>query len=219
MAIKSIKPNQKKKLKKKPTNLLLIFTRNPELGKCKTRLAATTGDKIALEIYKFLLEHTVAITRNLKAEKYVYYSEEIWEDDVWDSKLYTKKLQEGIDLGERMKNAFNEGFKSGFERIIIIGSDMYDLSHEDLNSAFEKLNHHDVIVGPAQDGGYYLLGLKSNQNELFSNKAWGTGTVLKHTLEDLNEANYSLIDERNDVDVFEDIKDIKVFQHFFKTKI
>ena len=203
-------------MKKKATNLLLIFTRNPELGKCKTRLAATTGAKAALDIYKFLVAHTVAITKNLKVEKYVYYSEEIWEDDVWDSKLYTKKLQKGIDLGERMKKAFNEGFKSGFEKIIIIGSDMYDLSYKDLNDAFEKLNHHDVIVGPAQDGGYYLLGLKSNKDELFFNKAWGTGTVLKHTLENLSETNYGLIDERNDVDVFEDIKDIEAFQHFFK---
>ena len=203
-------------MKKNTGNLLLIFTRNPELGKCKTRLAATTGNQIALDIYEFLLEHTTKITSGLDIEKYVYYSEEIWEDDIWDSKIYSKKLQEGIDLGERMKNAFIDGFDSGFQKIIIIGSDMYDLSEEDLKSAFLKLDHHDFVIGPATDGGYYLLGMKSYKENLFSDKAWGTGNVLKHTLENLAQENYALLEERNDVDLYEDIKDISAFDPFLK---
>ena len=85
-------------LKKTSDNLLLIFTRNPELGKCKTRLAATVGDNSALEIYKFLLRHTVSITEHLSFDKQVYYSEEIWEEDVWDTTIFDKKAQKGIDL-------------------------------------------------------------------------------------------------------------------------
>ncbi|MEC7265229.1 MAG: TIGR04282 family arsenosugar biosynthesis glycosyltransferase, partial [Bacteroidota bacterium] len=111
-------------------SLLLILTRNPELGKCKTRLAATVGDAAALEIYKFLLDHTVSLTKDLRVDKWVYYSEEIWEDDIWDNNIYQKKLQEGKDLGERMLNAFKEGFQAGFDQVVIIGSDMYHLAQE-----------------------------------------------------------------------------------------
>lgn len=215
MAKKYTLPNQKN-LKKKSTDLLLIFTRNPELGKCKTRLAATTGDQIALEIYKFLLEHTVKITEELSVEKQVYYSETIWKDDVWNEEFYTKKLQQGIDLGERMKNAFENGFKSGFNKIIIIGSDMYDLSDTDIKKAFAALNKTDYVLGPAEDGGYYLLGMKKLKDELFNDKAWGTGNVLKDTLMNLKNEKYSMLEERNDVDLFEDIQDHDAFQPFFK---
>ncbi|WP_420603990.1 TIGR04282 family arsenosugar biosynthesis glycosyltransferase [Flagellimonas sp.] len=200
----------------KKKNLLLIFTRNPELGKCKTRLASKVGDYAALEVYKFLLEHTVSVTQNLNMEKYVYYSESIWKNDVWDNTVYQKKLQNGNDLGMRMKQAFLDGFDSGFEKIIIIGSDMYDLSQKNLEEAFAKLDEHDYVLGPAEDGGYYLLGMTSFKEELFQNKDWGTDTVLHNTLSDLKNENYFMLKTKNDVDHYEDIKDIPVFQQFLK---
>ena len=194
----------------------MILTRNPELGKCKTRLAATVGDRAALEIYQFLLQHTVSLTKHLKVEKWVYYSEEIWEDDMWDNAHYQKKLQIGKDLGERMQNAFKEGFQAGFEKIIVIGSDMYNLAQTDLEEAFSKLETHDYVVGPAEDGGYYLLGMKSLNEALFRDKEWGTDTVLADTLQDLKTARVGLLPERNDKDYYEDIKDIKAFAPFIK---
>ena len=201
---------------KNSDNLLLIFTRNPELGKCKTRLAATVGDNTALDIYKFLLNHTVTITQNLAVDKEVFYSEEIWENDIWDASIFSKKLQEGIDLGERMHNAFSKGFKKGYKKICIIGSDMFDLSQKDLENAFTQLETNDFVVGPAEDGGYYLLGMNTLKSTLFNDKAWGTGTVLKHTLHDLQDTNYSTLPIKNDVDLYEDIKDINAFQAFLK---
>ncbi|WP_090293616.1 TIGR04282 family arsenosugar biosynthesis glycosyltransferase [Flagellimonas zhangzhouensis] len=197
-------------------NLLLILTRNPELGKCKTRLAAKVGDEAALEIYKFLIERTVDFTKDLAVDKWVFYSEKIWEDDIWDHTIYSKKLQKGTDLGERMKNAFSEGFNAGFKNVIIIGSDMYHLNPSDLEEAFAQLENHDFVVGPAQDGGYYLLGMKSLKEELFQQKAWGTDTVLKDTLKDISNFKVSLLEEKNDIDYYEDIKDIKVFEPFLK---
>src|SRR5690554_950545 len=89
---------------------LIIFTRNPELGKCKTRLAKTIGDENALEVYKFLLSHTASIAEQVKADRYVFYSENIIKDDLWDIGTFRKKLQNGDDLGQRMKNAFVELF-------------------------------------------------------------------------------------------------------------
>ncbi len=197
-------------------NLLLIFTRNPELGKCKTRLAAKVGDHTALEIYTFLLEHTHNITKEVRAAKEVHYSEEIWENDIWGNTHYHKKAQQGKDLGERMLNAFNEGFEAGYENIIIIGSDMYDLSTDDLNAAFEELHKTDFVVGPAEDGGYYLLGMTKIKASLFKNKAWGTNTVLKSTLNDLKNESVKLLKIKNDVDLYEDIQYIEAFQPFLK---
>lgn len=197
-------------------NLLLIFTRNPQLGKCKTRLAATVGNETALDIYRFLLDHTVSITKNLNTAKQVWYSEEIWEDDIWDAGLYDKKLQQGKNLGIRMANAFQDGFVSGFERIIIIGSDMYDLSEKNLQDAFSALMEKDFVIGPAKDGGYYLLGMKTFKSELFQHKDWGNVTVLKDTLKDLKSEKYHLLDERNDVDIYDDIAAIDAFRPFLK---
>lgn len=198
-------------------DLLLIFTRNPELGKCKTRLAATLGNETALDIYKFLLKYTANITKQLSADKETWYSEEIWKNDVWPSSTFRKKLQEGINLGERMTHAFKKGFEHGYERIIIIGSDLYDLNTEDLNRAFKNLACHDYVIGPAEDGGYYLLGMTKYTPELFQNKKWGTDSVLTDTLKDLKNKDYVRLDTRNDIDVFEDIKDHPAFLPFLKT--
>ena len=115
-----------------------------------------------------------------------------------------------------MSNAFEDGFNAGYKKICIIGSDMFDLSENDLKNAFTSLNNHEFVVGPAEDGGYYLLGMTSLHEKLFQNKAWGTGNVLKHTLQDLEDKNYSTLATRNDVDLYEDIADIDAFQPFLK---
>ncbi|CAM4110623.1 TIGR04282 family arsenosugar biosynthesis glycosyltransferase [Zobellia roscoffensis] len=197
-------------------NLLLIFTRNPQLGKCKTRLAATVGNEVALDIYKFLLNHTVDITKNLSAAKQVWYSEEIWTDDIWSPSIFDKRLQQGNDLGIRMAKAFQDGFASGYERIIVIGSDMFDLDQDDLQNAFSELKKNDFVIGPAEDGGYYLLGMNRFKPELFVQKNWGNETVLADTLNDLKNEKYHILEERNDVDIYEDIKDVEAFQPYLK---
>ena len=194
---------------------MLIFTRNPELGKVKTRLAKDVGDEAALAIYKFLLDHTVAVTKNLVSDKEVYYSEEIHHNDIWNPEEFTKKLQQGEDLGDRMKNAFAEGFKNGYTKIVIIGSDLYDINSEEISEAFTKLDETDYVVGPAIDGGYYLLGMRNLNKSIFVNKQWGTSTVLQDTLKDLSAESVSLLKEKNDVDHYSDIKDHKEFQKFF----
>ncbi|PRX52397.1 TIGR04282 family arsenosugar biosynthesis glycosyltransferase [Salegentibacter salegens] len=200
-------------------SLLIIFTRNPELGKVKTRLAKDVGDITAFKIYNFLLEHTVSVTRNLAVSKEVYYSEIIAQNDIWKPEIYSKNLQQGKGLGERMKNAFEKGFKNGYKNIIIIGSDLYDLKQEDLEKAFQLLQEKDAVIGPATDGGYYLLGMNQLFPEVFQNKDWGTSSVLEDTLKDLKEKNIGLLEARNDVDYYSDIKDHEDFQQFFNKKI
>jgi len=196
-------------------NLLLIFTRNPELGKVKSRLAASIGDQSALEVYTFLLKHTQKVTQNLSVDKQVWYSENVNKNDFWNNELYTKyeQIQEE-DLGIRMQYAFEEGFKSGYKNIIIIGSDLYDLKTCDLNKAFEILESNEAVLGPAEDGGFYLLGMNKMIPELFKNKEWGTNTVLKDTLKNLKKYTFEALDERNDIDYLSDIENINVFQQF-----
>lgn len=196
--------------------LLLVFTRNPELGKCKTRLAAKVGDQAALDIYTFLLRHTVKITAPLPMDIWVCYSEKIAEPDFWSADRYDKKLQQGHNLGVRMMHLFQEGFDAGYEKIGVIGSDMYNLNSQDLNTAFGLLTTHDYVLGPAEDGGYYFLGMKCFKKELFLDKVWGEDSVLLDSLNDLRNDTYTLLPTRNDVDYYEDIKDIKAFQPFLK---
>ena len=98
-------------------DLLIIFTRNPELGKCKTRLAATVGDKVALEVYLFLLKHTISITEDLTVIKQVHYSIKVRENDLWNEATFIKKQQIGDDLGIRMHRAFQQGFEDGYKPV------------------------------------------------------------------------------------------------------
>ncbi|MBJ7880801.1 TIGR04282 family arsenosugar biosynthesis glycosyltransferase [Gelidibacter salicanalis] len=196
---------------------LIIFTRNPELGKCKTRLAATIGDANALEVYKLLLNHTATISKEIKADRYVFYSENIQKEDLWNASLFRKKLQHGNDLGARMHNAFSELLNMGYEKVIIIGSDLLDLNADHVNEAFDQLDGHDVVIGPALDGGYYLLGMKSLHPNVFRNKAWGTDTVLKDTLQDLQSSKFHLLKELNDIDTFEDMQQYPQLKKFHNT--
>ena len=197
-------------------NLLLIFTRNPELGKTKTRLAKTVGDEKALEIYKFLLEKTRNISSKVTSDKAVYYSVKIRENDIWDASSYQKHQQVGEDLGFRMLNAFKNSFDVGYEKVMIIGSDLYDLTSENIENAFQQLDSNDVVLGPAEDGGYYLLGMNALHENIFKNKDWGTASVRKDTLADLQDKAVFLLEELNDVDVFEDIEHHPAFAQFLQ---
>ena len=200
-------------------NLLLIFTRNPELGKAKTRLAKTVGDETALEIYKFLLEKTRDISSKVTSDKAVYYSVKIRENDIWDSTIYQKHQQVGKDLGIRMLNAFKNGFEAGYEKVMIIGSDLYDLTSENIENAFNELNNNDLVIGPAEDGGYYLLGMNSLHSTIFKNKNWGTETVREDTLSDLKDKKVKLLEFKNDIDIYEDIVNIpEIMSTFINSK-
>ena len=197
-------------------NLLIVFTRNPELGKVKTRLAKTIGNATALKIYIFLLERTRDIAVQVSADKAVYYSVKVRENDIWDTNNFQKHQQVGEDLGIRMLHAFKNGFKAGYEKVMIIGSDLYDLTAETIENAFIALKDNEVVIGPAEDGGYYLLGMNSLEEKVFKNKNWGTETVRKNTLEELKDKKVFLLGELNDVDVFEDIEHHPAFQTFLK---
>jgi rSAM/selenodomain-associated transferase 1 len=187
-------------------NLSIVFVRNPELGKVKTRLAKTIGDKKALNIYILLLKHTESVLQKVSSDKVVYYSEEIQNNDLWSDRCFQKKLQKGNDLGERMQHAFEMAFKEGYEKVVIVGSDLFDLKSAHIENAFKALENHNLVIGPSLDGGYYLLGMKVLHSAVFKNKQWGTDSVLETTLKNLEQENVKLLEALNDIDTFDDLQ-------------
>ncbi|MEP7229891.1 MAG: TIGR04282 family arsenosugar biosynthesis glycosyltransferase [Ginsengibacter sp.] len=186
---------------------LIIFVRNPVLGRVKSRLAVTLGDEKALAIYKALLYHTHLITISLAADKYIFYEDFINNNDLWENDIYGKLLQEGDNLGSRMKNAFAYLFEKKYRKIIIIGSDCYELSEGIINNAYDLLTENDLVVGPASDGGYYLLGMNTFISLLFDNKKWSSDSVYADTINHAKSLHYKFTSLKllNDVDVESDI--------------
>ncbi len=125
-----------------------------------------------------------------------------------------KAVQKGNDLGERMKNAFQKGFEDGFQNIILIGSDLPDISKTHIKKGFEKLKSSQVVFGPAIDGGYYLIGISKMNTQIFENKPWSQPNLLDETLHELHNLNISvsILDALNDIDTFEDL----IASNFYK---
>lgn len=186
----------------KPNNTLLIFVRNPHLGQVKTRLAQTVGDAEALRIYQILLAKTRVAALGLRARRIVFYADTPDEPDIWNPQYFEKKVQEGADLGARMRQAFEVAFAAGAAKAIIIGSDCPELTGPDIRKAFTALDKVDIVLGPVPDGGYYLLGMKAPEPGLFEGIAWSTDTVLARTLEKIQAAGktHRLLPELSDVD-------------------
>lgn len=179
----------------------LIFIKNPELGKAKTRLAATVGAERALSIYHQLLAHTRRVVRAVEARRLLYYSRFVDTRDEWSAAEFDKRLQAAGDLGARMQQAFAEAFAEGGGPVLIVGSDCAELSPAIIEEAFRQLETHDIVIGPARDGGYYLLGMRTFTPEVFTDIAWSTAEVLQQTLARIPDGyTYFLLPTLSDVD-------------------
>ena len=191
---------------------LIIFIKNPQLGKVKTRLAATMGNEKALEIYHILMAHTQMITHKLNAEKYLYYSDFVDKNDIWENEVYHKAVQhEGQDLGLKMASAFRDSLIENHQKVLVIGSDCLELTDEIINNAYSELSDNEVVIGPAFDGGYYLIGFNFNTigercgevlRQIFIDKQWSHGDVCNEaikTCEDL-KLKYTKLQTLTDVD-------------------
>jgi uncharacterized protein len=194
----------------KQRNALVIFIKNLVYGKVKTRLAATIGAEGAYNIYAALIAHTRAVTQNIPAGKIVYYADKMEKEDAWDPS-FNKAVQHGHDLGERMMNAFRDGFEKGYENVIIIGSDCPAIDEHIINDAFDRLENHDVVIGPAFDGGYYLIGMKSIHPRLFEKMEWSTPGVFEVTIARCRSLNlsYAVLPCLHDIDDEKDLVHLK----------
>jgi rSAM/selenodomain-associated transferase 1 len=170
----------------KTKNALIIFAKLPVEGIVKTRLASAIGETKAKDFYKLLAEHTFEVAKkngNILFIPFLFCSEESELEAIkqWTGNEFKYRVQKGKDLGQRMLNAFKLIFENGYEKIVIIGTDAPDLSANHINLAIEKLDSNDVVIGPSNDGGYYLLATKKLHNQLFNEIEWSTDNVRKAT--------------------------------------
>ncbi len=189
---------------------LLIFIKNAQKGKVKTRLANTVGETKALKIYQALVQYTRKITQSVSAYRYVFYSDYVEDHDDWPTIDFAKYVQQGADLGQRMEQAFSLALEQR-DKAIIIGSDCASLSPALIEEAFQKLDTHPFVIGPALDGGYYLLGMRHFTPSLFENIHWSTSTVFQETIQKIEalhpktgNSSYHLLPELSDIDFEED---------------
>jgi rSAM/selenodomain-associated transferase 1 len=184
--------------------VVLIFQKNAILGKVKTRLASGMGEPRALEIYSHLIQSTYSVLEDVLAPVWTYYSDFIPE--TINPPTAKSFVQEGQDLGERMANAIARSFESGMEKVVLIGTDCPTLQSQHLNEAFEALSNSDLVLGPATDGGYYLIGMKRKADYLFEGISWSTSEVLSQTLAvaTAHGLHFTLLDELSDIDTQED---------------
>jgi rSAM/selenodomain-associated transferase 1 len=187
-------------------NHLIIFVKNPIAGQVKTRIAQTVGDERVVEVYRHLLRYTQQITNPLPVHKVVYYGDFVNQADDWNNANYEKRQQLGQDLGERMLHAFREQFDAGADRVVIIGSDCLTLTADHIERAFDALTVADVVIGPATDGGYYLLGTKQLYPFLFDNMPWSQPELCQLTKLAIlqRDLTVELLDELTDIDEWAD---------------
>ncbi len=197
-------------------SLVILFTRYPHHGKCKTRLIPALGREGAVQIHKQLVSHCIKTLKKFIMDAcdttyHIYYdgaSEEQMQD--WLGR-HLFVAQQGKDLGERMANALTGTLQTA-EKCILIGSDCPDINPALLQKAFLKLQDNTLVLGPAHDGGYYLIGLNhsfgnSTIRNIFSEIPWGSDGVLSTTIIRLQELQirYHLLQTLHDIDVPDDL--------------
>ena len=187
--------------------LLIVFVRAPRAGAVKTRLAQKIGASAACDAYQKLVRAVLNRIDSIRAVQ-LRYSPDDAESEVrpWLRPSWTLSPQGSGDLGERLTRAFAESFAGGANRVVIIGSDCPWLTGGDVEEAWNDLETHDLVVGPARDGGYWLIGLREPKPELFSGISWSTATVLEQTLAQARAGGlrFHLLRELRDVDTLGD---------------
>ncbi|RLD54345.1 MAG: glycosyltransferase, partial [Bacteroidetes bacterium] len=162
----------------------------------------------ALLIYNELLAKAHDLAISTPFSKAVYYSSFIDDNDIWENDVFQKFLQREDGVGNRMKNAFADSFKNGFEKVVLTGSDIIGLTPNIIEKAFAELDKSDVVLGPAKDGGYYLIGMNKLHVGLFQDIEWSTEKVLSQTLKAVKhlKLSHSIMPELSDLDRIEDFQ-------------
>ena len=202
-------------VKKMDDRCLLFFIKNPKKGQVKTRLASTIGDEMAVRLYRrFVLEMLSTLNKGtFFFYLYVYPVDALEGLKTWLGEDYLYMLQQGENLGERMKNAFTETLAMNFKRVVLIGSDIPSLPLEFIEEAFLSLEKKDVVIGPSLDGGYYLIGFR---DEKFSHRAfkgipWSTERVFEETMKVFEHEGLRVhtLKMLRDIDTIQDLKNYR----------
>ena len=190
---------------------VLLFTRFPEPGRVKTRLIPALGENAAAELHRRMAErmHAVLVGVNSRWEARICYTGATQtEMQDWLGNDLPMEEQSTGDLGQRLHSAMTASFQRGHEQVIVIGSDCPDLRVTHIEEAFAAFDNHPLVIGPATDGGYYLLGQRDQVTpELFQDIQWGTANVLQQTLQraEISGLSSVLLDPLPDVDLSSDL--------------
>jgi len=189
---------------------LVIFAREPVTGEVKTRMLTTFSKAQVTRLYKAFVRDVLQTAKAVGCQqKFIYVAGKNSRRSFLTQfqRYFILKEQKGGDLGERMHQAFVDCSHSHFTATIIIGTDCLSLTERDIRLAFEKLAQYDCVIGPADDGGYYLLGLRRPTAKLFKNMPWGSRLVFKETLKRVEELKKSvyILEKRGDLDTAEDL--------------
>ena len=191
--------------------IILLFIKAPVKGLVKSRLAKAVGNEAALELYQCFILDIVATLKetDLPLRVFLFPADASGEVSGLLAGLAAQP-QQGNDLGERMKNAFRVVFSEGRRRAILIGSDIPDLPAAVLREAIESLETHDAVIGPAADGGYYLIGFNKSSfpSHVFHGMTWSTNRVFEETMKSLHEAGLTVWRAPiwGDVDTLDDLR-------------
>jgi rSAM/selenodomain-associated transferase 1 len=197
-------------------NNLLLFVKYPENGGVKTRLAKSIGDAAAVSLYKCFVEDILSSLQCINAHTWICYYPESSIDDMpgWLGSSYFYLLQKGENLGKRLQHCFKSSFDKGFEKTIVLASDIPEISENIINNAFKILEYKDAVIGPSFDGGYYLVGFnkKSYAAQIFDDISWSTDLVYEETLRKIEayKLRYSVLDKINDMDTIDDIRKFSI---------
>jgi uncharacterized protein len=193
----------------KHRDLLGFFAKYPEPGQVKTRLAKDIGPGPAAAFYRRIAEYVLKRTAPLGSGylRIVFYTPDVMRQSFVDwLGNEVLRTQRGSDVGERMTNALEEMLEMGAEKAIVVGADIPGLHRGIIDRAFRELDCADIVIGPALDGGYYLIGMKSAHPEIFLNIDWGEGDVFEKTVFNINKMGlrYHTVETLFDVDSLED---------------
>jgi len=194
----------------------VVFLKAPEKGEVKTRLSKIIGNEIALNVYKRFALDLIETLKNIECNITICYHPSHAESCIirWLGNSYAYSAQKGNDIGERMANAFIRSFSKGFHRVILVGADIPDLTAKIIDDAFSSLQKYPAVIGPALDGGYYLLGFNSNIfiPDVFEDIPWGTDRVYEQTLTGFEKKRLQV----HTLPIWRDIDTYKDLVHFYK---
>ena len=186
-------------------NAILVFTKGTDFGQVKTRLRPFLNDLQAMELHLAFLQDTLEKINFLNIHAYLYV---VGDPNFHFRSSFPIFQQNGSDLGSRLQNAFQAQFVK-HDRIVVIGTDSPDLASQRIQKALQSLQNHDAVIGPTEDGGYYLLGLSKMIPAVFQNIPWSTNEVFQKTLKQLHGFKTHILEKHYDVDVIEDLLKLK----------
>jgi rSAM/selenodomain-associated transferase 1 len=186
---------------------VVVYGREPVAGRVKTRLAASIGDEAAAALYRLLLARSIQQVIQSGFHAILALSDE--PSASWRAPVgMVQELQSGDDLGERLRNTFERRFSEGWSTVIVVGSDCAEMTADHIRSAATTLEGCDVVVGPAEDGGYWLIGQRAPGTDLFTGIPWSSHTTMEATRNRLRETgvSWSEVEPLSDVDTIDDLR-------------